>query len=328
VRRSASQTVLVTGAHGLLGAWLTAALLDAGHRVVVIRRDEPAASALELLGRAAEVDTVHGDICEEGLVARALGEYEVSSVFHLAAQTQVGAANRAPRPTFETNVRGTWMLLEACRAHGTRSVVVASSDTAYGRQAQLPYRESQPLAATFPYDVSKAAADLIARSYWHTFALPVAVTRLANVYGGGDTNRGRLIPEAVGAALAGRAPVIRSDGSPERDFLYVEDAVAAYLAIWRLLLAGRGGGEAFNAGGGRPYRVADVVELTCRLAGGALTPEIRGAATPHGEIDRHWVDATKLREFTGWAPLVGLEEGLKRTIAWYRAHPRALGLLP
>ncbi len=176
-------------------------------------------------------------------------------MFHLAAQTLVGTANHAPRSTFETNVRGTWMVLEACRAHGTRSVVVASSDKAYGRQAELPYRETQPLGPTFPYDVSKAAADLIARSYWHTFGLPVAVTRFANLYGGGDTNRSRLVPEAVGAALAGRAPVIRSDGSPERDFLYVEDAVAAYVAIWRAVLDGQGGGEAFNAGGGAPHRV-------------------------------------------------------------------------
>jgi CDP-glucose 4,6-dehydratase len=323
------QSVLVTGGHGLLGAWLIAALLERGHRVVVIRRDEPAVSTLALLGRAHQVDTVHGDICEEGLVARALNEYEVSSVFHLAAQTQVGTANHAPRSTFETNIRGTWMLLEACRAHGTQSVIVASSDKAYGRQAELPYRETQPLVPTFPYDVSKAAADLIARSYWHTFGLPVAVTRFANLYGGGDTNRNRLVPEAVVAALAGRAPVIRSDGSPERDFLYVEDAVAAYLALWRALRAGRGGGEAFNAGGGRPHRVVDVVALICRLAAGAggagrvgrsVTPEIRGAGTPHGEIDRQWVDATKLRELTGWAPAVDLEEGLRRTVAFYREH--------
>ena len=321
----AAQAVLVTGAHGLLGAWLTAALLDAGHRVVAIRRDVPAVSALELLGRAGDVDSVSGDICEEGLVARALNEYEVSSVFHLAAQTQVGTANHAPRSTFETNVRGTWILLEACRAHGVRSLVVASSDKAYGRQSGLPYRETQPLRPAFPYDVSKAAADLVARSYWSTFGLPVAVTRFANLYGGGDTNRRRLVPEAVSAVLAGRAPVIRSDGSPERDFLYVEDAVAAYLAIWDAVLAGRAGGEAFNAGGGRPHCVRDVVGLICRLAGGRVTPEILGDGTPHGEIDRQWLDATKLSELTGWAPAVGLEEGLRRTIAWYREHPQALG---
>jgi CDP-glucose 4,6-dehydratase len=207
------------------------------------------------------------------------------------------------------------------------SVVVASSDKAYGRQPQLPYVESQPLIPTFPYDVSKAAADLIARSYWHTFGVPVAVTRFANLYGGGDLNRSRLVPEAVGAALSGRPPVIRSDGSPERDFLYVEDAVAAYLAIWRLLLGGDGGGEAFNAGGGRPHRVGDVVELICRLAGGSVTPEIRGQGVPHGEIDRQWIDAAKLTARTGWTPAVGLQEGLSRTIEWYREHPAALHLL-
>jgi CDP-glucose 4,6-dehydratase len=202
-------------------------------------------------------------------------------------------------------------------------VVVASSDKAYGRQEELPYREDQPLLATYPYDVSKAACDMIARSYWNTFELPVAVTRLANVYGGADTNHSRLIPEAVCAALAGRPPVLRSDGSPERDYLYVEDATRAYLAIWEALGRGEGRGEAFNAGGGGPHRVADVVELICRLAGSSVAPEIRGHGTPRGEIDRQWVDFTKLREATGWTPQVSLDEGVARTVEWYRAHPRA-----
>jgi len=322
------RSVLVTGAHGLLGSWLTLALLDAGARVVVIRRDEPVVTALELMGLADRVDSVRGEICEEGLIARALGDYEVDSVFHLAAQTLVGVANRSPRSTFETNVRGTWMLLEDCRAHGVGAVVVASSDKAYGPQPELPYREDQPLAPRFPYDASKAAADLIARSYWHTFGLPVAVTRFANLYGGGDLNRSRLIPEAIGAALSARAPVIRSDGSPERDFLHVQDAVAAYLAIWAQLQSGSGaGGEAFNAGGGAPHRVGDVVALICRLVGTGVAPEIRGAGTPHGEIDRQWVDAAKLSQLTGWRPRITLEEGLERTIEWYRAHPRGLARL-
>src|ERR1019366_4441544 len=207
------RVALVTGAHGLLGAWLVDALLAEGVRVVTIRRDEPAASTLDLLALSSRVDTVHGDICEPGLVARALNEYDVDSVFHLAAQTQVGTANRSPLSTFETNIRGTWLLLEACRQYSSASVIVASSDKAYGRQEQLPYSEEQALTPTFPYDVSKAAADLLARSYWHTYALPVAVTRFANLYGGGDTNRARLVPAAVGAALAGRAPVTRSHGS-------------------------------------------------------------------------------------------------------------------
>jgi CDP-glucose 4,6-dehydratase len=322
----AGRSVLVTGAHGLLGSWLVSALVKAEVRVVVIRRDEPVASALAMMGLEDRVSTVSGDICQAGLVERSLAEYEVDSVFHLAAQTLVGVAHRAPVPTFETNVRGTWLLLEACRRQEVQSVIVASSDKAYGPAAQLPYTEEHPLAPRFPYDVSKAAADLIARSYWHTFELPVAVTRFANLYGGGDLNPSRLVPEAIGAALAGRPPVIRSDGSPERDFLYVEDAAAAYLALWRAVLTGQGRGEAFNAGGGTPHRVADVVALICRLAGTAVAPEIRGQGVPHGEIDRQWVDPGKLHELTGWRALVGLEEGLARTIAWYRDRPEALGL--
>jgi CDP-glucose 4,6-dehydratase len=315
------RSVLVTGADGLLGSWLVRALLQRGAQVVAIRRDEPAVGALALLGLADRVDVVHGDICAEGLVARALNEYEVDSVFHLAAQTLVGTANKAPLSTFETNIRGTWLLLEACRLSGVARIIVASSDKAYGRQDELPYRETQPLRATYPYDVSKAACDLLARSYWHTFGLPVAVTRFANLYGGADCNRSRLIPEAVSAALNGRAPVIRSDGSPERDFLYVEDAVAAYLAIWDALGRGEGLGEAFNAGGGKAYSVREVVSVICRLAGSTLEPDVRGDGVPPGEIDRQWVDATKLRELTGWQPAVTLQEGLRRTLEWYRAHP-------
>ncbi len=320
----AGRSILVTGADGLLGSWLVRALLQAGARVVAIRRDEPVLSGLSLLGVGDRVDVVHGDICSEGLVARALHEYDVEDVFHLAAQTLVPTANRAPLSTFETNIRGTWLVLEACRAAGVQRVIVASSDKAYGRQDELPYHERQPLQPRYPYDVSKAAADLLARSYWHTFSLPVAVTRFANLYGGADSNRSRLVPEAVCAALAGRAPVVRSDGSPERDFLYVEDAVNAYLAIWAALGRGDARGEAFNAGGGAPHRVRDVVSLICRLAGSEVAPDIRGVGVPAGEIDRQWVDAAKLRELTGWEPTVTLEQGLRRTIDWYRKHPAAM----
>jgi CDP-glucose 4,6-dehydratase len=321
-----SRAVLVTGGYGLLGSWLVRALVARGDRVVVLRRDRTPRSGLVLDDVEAHVDVVHGDLVEPGLLARALGEYEVDTVFHLAAQTIVPTANRSPLATFESNVRGTWTLLEACRLHDARRVLVASSDKAYGASPELPYRESHPLAARFPYDVSKAAADMIARSYWHAFGLPVVVTRCANLYGGGDLNRSRLIPEAVAAALAGRRPVIRSDGTPERDFLYVEDAVDACLRLCDALDddGGAARGEAFNAGGGTPHAVRDVVARVCAIAGADVEPDVRGSGTPAGEIDRQVLDATRLRELTGWAPRVGLDEGLQRTVAWYRAHPQAL----
>jgi CDP-glucose 4,6-dehydratase len=323
------RAVLVTGADGLIGSHLSRVLLEAGADVVVVRRDRPPIGGLELQGIADRVHLVTGDVCDEGLIARTLVEYEVSDVFHLAAQTLVGVASRAPRSTFETNVRGTWIVLEACRLHGVESVIIASSDKAYGRHERLPYTEDAALTPVYPYDVSKAAADLIARSYWHTFGLPVAVTRLANVYGGGDLNRSRLIPEAIGAALHGRAPVLRSDGSPERDFLYVDDAVTAYLAIRDAVSGAQPGarGEAFNAGGGAAHRVGDVVSLICRLTGAHVTPEIRGDGVPVAEIDRQWLDPAKLERLTGWRARTSLEDGLERTVGWYREHPDGLARL-
>jgi CDP-glucose 4,6-dehydratase len=318
-------SALVTGAYGLLGSWLAKSLLEAGARVTVVHRDELPRAALSVMGLEEQVNVVRGDICEEGLIGRALAEYEIDSVFHLAAQTIVPTANRSPVSTFETNIRGTWLLLEACRAQGLERVIVASSDKAYGAHQQLPYHEDVALHPRYPYDVSKAAADLLARSYWHTWQLPVAVTRFANLYGGGDTNPSRLVPEAVAAALAGRPPVLRSDGSPERDFLYVEDAVEAYLAIWQALGRKEARGQAFNAGSGGSHRVLDVVEMICRIAGTDVEPDVRGKGTPSGEIDRQWVDYRKLSELTGWQPKTSLEKGLRRTIDWYREFPRVLG---
>ena len=316
------RSVFVTGAYGLLGSQLVKRLVELRARVTVLKRDVVVSSALVLEGTEERVNVVHGDICDGALIERALAEYEVESVFHLAAQTIVGIANRSPLSTFETNVRGTWMVLEACRSLNVGSVVVAASDKAYGPQEELPYREGYALEPRYPYDASKAAADMIARSYWHTFGLRVAVTRFANLYGGGDLNLSRLVPEAALAAIDGRPPVIRSDGTLERDFLYVDDAVRAYLAIWSLLEDGQGAGEAFNAGGDRPHTVLDVVRLTCAVAGTGVEPEVRGKGPPPGEIVRQWVDSTKLREMSGWAPELSLEEGLRRTVDWYRAFLR------
>jgi CDP-glucose 4,6-dehydratase len=312
---------LVTGADGFAGAWLCRALLDAGADVTTYDRGDPALSKLDLLGIGDEVERVTGDLNDADRLGGTLSSARPGSVFHLAAQTIVGEANASPLPTFESNVAGTWTLLEACRGAEVPAVVVASSDKAYGPSDELPYTEQTPLRATFPYDASTAAADLIARSYWHTYGLPVAVTRFANIYGGGDTNFSRLVPETVSAVLDGRAPVIRSDGSPERDFLYVEDAAAAYLAIAGALQDGEGGGEAFNAGGGEPHSVREVVSMICELAESDIEPDFQGTGTPPGEIDRQWLDSSKLREATGWDSGVVLGEGLGRTIAWYTEHP-------
>jgi len=318
-------TALVTGGRGFAGGWLAKALLERGERVISLDKGRPArrTSTLALLGIEPDVVDVTGDLCDGEELRRVLADNRIESVFHLAAETIVGTVQASPVRGFETNVRGTWTLLDACLAEGAERVVVASSDKAYGAHEELPYREDFPLNATAPYEASKAAADIIARSYWPSYGLPVAVTRFANIYGGGDLNFSRLIPEAVCAAIDGRRPVLRSDGSPERDFLHVEDAAAAYLAIADALDRDDVRGEAFNAGGGRPHSVGEVVETIARLSGTGVDPDVRGTGNPDGEIDRQYVDPTKLRETCGWAPAVELEDGLGRTIEWYRQHAEA-----
>jgi CDP-glucose 4,6-dehydratase len=301
---------LVTGGYGFIGSALVRGLLERDVEVTVLRRDASSRSALVMENIEASINVVSGDVTDGPLVERAIADHEVDTVFHLAAQTLVGTARRSPLETWEVNVGGTWTVLEACRRLDVQRVVVAASHAA--------------LQPSYPYETSKAAADLIARSYWHAYGVPVATTRLSNVYGGGDLNRSRLIPEAVGAALARRPPILRSDGTPERDFQFVDDAVAAYLAIAEALDGEGARGEAFDAGGGRAYAVREVVELICRIAGSEVEPDIRGHRTPDGELDRQYVDTTKLRELTGWRPRVDLEEGLRRTVEWYRANPAAL----
>ncbi len=319
---------LVSGAHGFVGSHLARALLERGDSVRVLDRPAPRLadvggerlSGLDLLGIRDEVELFEADLRDAEAVATAVAG--VDAVFHLAAQTIVGVARSSPLETFEVNVRGAWNVFEAGRVHDVGRVVFASSDKAYGASPELPYREDFPLRAAYPYDASKAAADTIARSYAKAYGLPLAVTRFANVYGGGDLNFSRLIPETVVAVLDGRPPIIRSDGSPERDFLYVDDAVSAYLAIAGALADGAAG-EAFNAGGERPHSVREVVELIAAAAGTGIEPDFRGDGNPEGEIDRQFVDSSKLRELTGWRPQVELEAGLRRTLEWYREHSEA-----
>ncbi len=317
------KSVFVTGAHGLVGSWLVKALLARSVHVVVLKRDAVRASALALEGSESRCTVVHGDLADAAILQRAVAEYACDTVFHLASQPIVATANRSPVATFEANIRGTWNVMEACRLHDVARVVVAASEKVYGPHEELPYREDHELRAQAPYDVSKACADLVARSYFHTYGVRVAVTRFANVYGGGDLNVSRLVPELVASVAAGRPPVIRSDGSPERDFLYVEDAAAAYLAIADALDAGAAAGEAFNAGGARTHAVRDVVTTLLEVSGSGLEPDYRGA--PPEVVDRQWVDSGKLRRCTGWEPVVDLSEGLRRTVAWYREHPGTLG---
>jgi CDP-glucose 4,6-dehydratase len=312
---------LVTGGRGFAGSWLVKALLEEGAAVTSLDLEAGVPTGLDASGAGADAEYVAGDLRDGELVGRLLRERSIDSVFHLAAQAIVGDANASPLPTFETNIAGTWVVLERCREAGVGRVVVASSDKAYGPHERLPYTEDSALQPVFPYDVSKAATDLIARSYWHTYRLPVAVTRFANLYGGGDRNFSRLIPETVTAVLDGRPPLIRSDGSPERDFLHVEDAAAAYLAVAEAVASGEAAGEAFNAGWGRPHPVREVVELICELGPGEIEPDYRGTGNPSGEIDRQYLDSTKIRERIGWEPRVELREGLSRTLEWYAAHP-------
>jgi CDP-glucose 4,6-dehydratase len=329
IDRDAMSRSLVTGAHGFVASHLVRALLERGDEVRVLDRPDPRLadvggpriSGLDLLGLREGVELAEGDLRDADAVAAAV--IGCDSVFHLAAQTIVGVARESPLETFEVNVRGAWNVFEACREHRVARIVFASSDKAYGSSPELPYREDFPLRAAYPYDASKAAADIIARSFANAYDLPLAVTRFANIYGGGDLNFSRLIPETTIAVLDGRPPVIRSDGSPERDFLHVDDAVAAYLAIESALEGEGARAEAFNAGGEHPHSVREVVNLIAATAGTGIEPKYLGSGTPDGEIDRQYVDSTKLRELTGWAPKVALGDGLRETLAWYRAHPEA-----
>ena len=316
------RTALVTGAQGFIGSWLSQRLLDEGARVVALRRDFDPEARFRTEGVEERCTIVLADLQDHASLVRVLNEHDVGSVFHLAAQTIVATANRSPLSTYEANVRGSYNLLEACRAVGAvgdpiERVVVASSDKAYGSHEQLPYREDLALTPEYPYDVSKACTDMIARSYALTYELPVAVTRLANVYGGGDLNWSRVVPDSCRALVKRKRPVIRSDGTPQRDYIHVDDAIGAYLAVAESLDRPDLRGRAWNAGAGAPLSVLEIVTRLARAAGLELEPDVQGTGTPHGEIDRQFLDSTAIREELGWAPVVGLEEGLARTYDWY-----------
>jgi CDP-glucose 4,6-dehydratase len=308
----------VTGATGLVGGWLVRRLINLGADVVCLVRDWVPQSELVRSRLIEQVKVVRGDVRDQALLERVLGEYEIDTVIHLAAQTIVGIANRNPVSTFETNIQGTWTLLEACRRSPTvKQIVVASSDKAYGEHDKLPYDEDMSLKGRHPYDVSKSCADLIAQAYATTYGLPVVITRCGNFYGGGDLNWNRIVPGTIRSVLRGQRPVIRSDGNYVRDYFYVEDAAAAYtLLAERLAENPELRGEAFNFSNEKPMTVLQLVHFILKQMGTDLEPIVRNEAT--NEIRCQYLSAAKARRMLGWQPLFTLEEGLQRTIDWYK----------
>jgi CDP-glucose 4,6-dehydratase len=309
---------LVTGATGLLGGWLVRRLLELDADIVCLVRDWVPQSELVRAQLVDRVKVVRGDVRDQALLERTLGEYEIDTVFHLAAQTIVGIANRNPVSTFETNIGGTWTLLEAChRSPKVHSIVTASSDKAYGDQEQLPYNENTPLQGRYPYDVSKSSADLLAQSYAITYKLPVAITRCGNFYGGGDLNWNRVVPGTIRSVLRGQRPIIRSDGQYVRDYFYIEDGAAAYILLAEKLGQNPSlSSEAFNFSNETPLSVLELVERILQLMVSKSKPIIRNEAS--NEIRQQYLNAEKARKVLGWKPLFTLDEGLKTTIEWYR----------
>lgn len=314
-----NRSVLITGCTGLLGSWMTEELVARGANVVGLVRDWVPRSRLFTEGLTEKITTVNGRVEDLETLERAVNEYEVDTVFHLAAQTIVGIANREPLATFEANIKGTWNLLEACRrVGGVSRIVIASSDKAYGDQDVLPYDETTSLSGEHPYDVSKSCTDLLSRTYFKTYGLPVCITRCGNFYGGGDLNFNRIIPGTIRSAMQDEAPVIRSDGSFIRDYFYVKDGVLAYLHLAEYMDRAELHGEAFNFSNELQITVKEIVEKTLQLMGKeSLKPRILNQAG--NEIKHQYLSAEKARRMLAWKPQYSLDEALLETIDWYRS---------
>ena len=311
--------VLVTGATGLLGGWMVRRLIALGADVVCLVRDWNPNSLLLRGDLVSKVTLVRGDINDQELIERVLAEYEIDTVEHVAAQTIVGTALKSPIGTFETNIGGTWRMLEACRRIGTKRIVIASSDKAYGEQQNLPYTEETPLSGQHPYDASKSCADILAQTYAHTYGTQIAITRCGNFFGGGDLNWNRLVPGTIRSILRGNDPVIRSDGTFTRDYIYIEDAVEAYLDLsMALVQRPELAGEAFNFSTETPLSALKVVELILAAMGSKLKPDIRNEA--RAEIPHQYLSAAKARNILGWKPYIAFDDALVRTIEWYRDY--------
>lgn len=311
------KNVFVTGCTGLLGSYLVKELIDQGANVTGLVRDQVPRSNLYQGSQFEKMNVVQGALEDMQTIERALGEYEIDTVFHLAAQAIVGVANRHPVSTFEANILGTWNVLEACRRQPLiKRVIVASSDKAYGDQEQLPYDEDMPLNGKHPYDVSKSCADLISHTYYNTYGLPVCITRCGNLYGGGDLNFNRIIPQTIQLVLEGKAPEIRSDGTFIRDYFYIEDAVKAYLLLAEKMEEKGLAGEAFNFSNEIQLTVLELVDKILKAMGSGLKPRILNQGTH--EIKHQYLSAEKARKLLDWKPDYSIDEGLEKTIEWYR----------
>ncbi|HRH41791.1 MAG TPA: GDP-mannose 4,6-dehydratase [Pyrinomonadaceae bacterium] len=316
-----NRTAFVTGATGFVGAHVVRQLVEKGAKVVCLQRDNIRLNSLDIFNLRNKITVINGSVEDFVLMERILNEYEIDAVFHLAAQALVGAANRSPLSTFETNIRGTYLLLEACRQSETvKRIVVASSDKAYGSHDKLPYQEDFPLQGRFPYDVSKTCTDLISQSFAHSYGLPVSVTRSANIYGEGDLNLSRIIPGTIISILKGERPIIRSDGSPIREFIHVDDIAYGYLLLAEKIEDAKG--EAFNFGTNEPIQMLQLVNKILKLMGKAeeLPPQIMLKTKIEREIDAQYLSADKVTQRFGWESEVSLDDGLTRTIDWYRKH--------
>jgi len=314
----AGRRAFVTGATGLVGSWLTRALLERGVQVTVLVRDADPQSELIRSGDLARTTVVNGEVQSLDTVLRALNHHRPDTVFHLAAQTQVGAAYRDPFETFESNVRGTYALLEACRRHrdAVERIVVASSDKAYGEAASLPYTEATTLEARFPYDTSKLCTDVITRSYFATYQLPATIARCGNIYGGGDLNWDRIVPGTIRSLVRSQRPIIRSDGTLVRDYVYVKEVVEAYLTLAEQVHRPEVQGEAFNFSAGEPLSVLQVVDAIGVAMGVKPDPDVRGQAV--AEISRQYLSSVRAESVLGWRARFPLAKGLGETVAWYR----------
>ena len=313
------KNVLVTGASGFIGSSVAKELVERGAKVVTIIRDIKNQNSIDALGIKDKITILIGNLIDLETVERSMNEYEIDTCFHIAAQAIVGSANRAPLSTFESNIKGTWNILETCRLSKTiKRAIIASSDKAYGQQKILPYTEESPLLGYYPYDASKACADLLSTSYFKAYQVPLAIARNANTYGPADLNFNRIIPETIKSIIEGKQPVIRSDGTPERDYIFIKDSVNAYLTLAENVHRPDVVGQAFNFGSGTPINVIELYNKIIKLMGKDIKPKILGEGK--NEIDRQFLDSSKANKILNWNPKFNLDEGLKNTIEWYKEH--------